>query len=197
MLILDYKINENIFGGKVKMMNKMKKGFVIAAMAGLVFSTSVPVVQANAATKTCASTSKVCNIGTTFNCGNLSYKVTGKNTVTCTGFKNKKVKATSCTIPSSVTCNGKKYKVTKVANNAFKNCDSLKSIKIADSCKIIGSNAFSGCDNLTKVNLGSAVNTVSKNAFANCGKLNKINCSNKIANLGSNCFGGASACFRR
>lgn len=179
------------------MMNKMKKGFVIAAMAGMVFGTSVPAVQVDAAVKSCTSTSQVSNAGTNFNCGNLSYKVTGKNTVTCTGFKNSKVNAASCTIPSSVTCNGKKYNVTKVADNAFKNCNSLKSVKIADYCKTVGSNAFAGCDNLSKVNLGNAVNTVSKNAFANCGKLSKINCSNKIANLGSNCFGGASACFRR
>lgn len=176
------------------MMNKLRKGFVIAAMAGLVFSTNAPAVQVSAATKNCTTTTV--SAGKTFNCGNLKYKVTGNNTVTCTGFKNKKSTAKSCTVPSKVSCNGKTYKVTQIANNAFSNCDSLKSIKVSNSCKTIGANAFAGCDSLTKVNLGNCVNTVSKNAFSNCGSLNKINCSNTISNLGSNCFGGAKVCFR-
>ncbi len=180
------------------MMNKLKKGFVIVAMANMVFATNSQTTQVSAATKNCTTTvsTKNCGVGTTFNCGNLKYKVTGKNSVTCTGFKKNKSKQTSCTIPSSVVCNGTNYKVTNVANNAFKNCDNLKAIKVANSCKTIGSNAFAGCKNLSKVSLGNCVNTVSKNAFANCGNLNKINCASGIKNLGSNCFGGASVCLR-
>lgn len=177
------------------MMNKLRKGLVIAAMTGLVFSANVPATQVSAATKS-YTTSTTAKTGSTFNCGNLQYKVTGKNSVTCTGFKSSKANSKSCTIPSSVNCNGKTYKVTKVANNAFKNCDNLQSIKISNSCQSIGSNAFAGCDSLSKVNLGNRVNSVSKNAFANCGNLNRINCSNTINNLGSNCFGGAKLCFR-
>lgn len=177
------------------MRNKLRKGFVIAAMAGLVFTMNAPATQVSAATRS-FTTSTTSKTGSAFNCGNLSYKVTGNNTVTCTGFKNRNSSAKNCTIPSSVSCNGKTYKVTKVANNAFKNCDSLKSVKISNTCTTIGKNAFSGCDSLSKVNLGNAVNTVSNNAFANCGNLNRINCSNSISNLGSNCFGGAEACFR-
>lgn len=180
------------------MMNKLRKGLVIAAMAGLVFSVNAPATQVAAATKsyTTSVQSTTAKKGSTFNCGNLKYKVTGNNTVTCTGFKNNKVSAKSCTIPSTVSCYGKTYKVTGVANNAFSNCNSLKSVNIANSCKSIGTNAFSGCGNLSKVNLGNGVNTVSKNAFANCGNLNKVNCANKISNLGSNCFGGAKVCFK-
>ncbi len=181
------------------MMNKLKKGFVIVAMASMVLTTNGQTTQVSAATKSCTTTvsTKNCAVGTTFSCGNLKYRVTGKNSVTCTGFKNNKANRTSCIIPSSVTCKGNKYKVTNVANNAFKNCDSLKSIKVSNSCKTIGTNAFAGCNNLSKVNLGNCVNTVSKNAFANCGNLNKINCANNIKNLGSNCFGGASVCMRK
>ena len=156
-------------------MNKLREGLVIAAMAVLVFSVNAPATQVAAATKSCTTSvqSTTAKKGTTFNCGSLTYKVTGNNTVACTGFKNSKSKAKSCTIPSTVSCNGKTYKVTSVANNAFSNCNSLKSVTISNSCKSIGKNAFSGCSNLSKVNLGNCVKTVSKNAFANCGKLNK------------------------
>ena len=58
------------------MMNKLRKGLVIVAMAGLVFTTNAPATQVSAATKSC-TTSTTCKTGSTFNCGNLKYKVLG------------------------------------------------------------------------------------------------------------------------
>lgn len=152
------------------MINKLKKGFVIAAMAGMVFTANEQAVTVSAATKNCAATvtSKNCGVGTTFNCGNLKYKVTGKNTVTCTGLKNKKSTQSKCTIPSTVTCDGKKYKVTSVSSNAFRNCKNLKSVCVPNT-----------------------VNSIGSTAFANCSGLNKIYCSKTIAQSGSNFCGNA------
>lgn len=139
-------------------MNKLNKGLVVVAMAGLVFTTNVPSVQVSAASKSCVTSN--CNksnscttkkdncsnstykTGTTFNCGNLCYKVTGGNTVACTGFKKGCSNATSCTIPSSVTCNGKTYKVTQIASNAFSNCKNLKVVNCPKSIKSCGTNCF-------------------------------------------------------
>lgn len=132
--------------------------------------------------------SKSCN--KTFTSGKLCYQVTGNNTCTVTGLKKSCNNATSCTIPSKVTCNGKTYKVTAIANKAFCNNDSLKTVKCANSVKTVGTKAFYGCDNLKNVSLGNC-NTVKSNAFGSCTSLNKINCATKVSNLGSNCFGSA------
>lgn len=123
------------------MMNQLKKGFVIVAMAGLVFAGNVQTTQVSAATKSCTTASANC-VGTTFSCGGLKYKVTSKNAVTCTGFKNSNSKATSCTIPSKVTCNGTTYNVTKVASNAFSKCKNLKKVKCSSKISNLGKNCF-------------------------------------------------------
>ena len=120
-------------------MNLKKMAFAIAMMA-TVGTVATPVTGAQAATKlNCTSQS---NSNCNFSSGKLTYKVTGKNTCTVTGLSSKGSNSSSCKIPSSVNCNGKTYKVTNVANNAFKNCDNLKSITCNKSLKTSGSNCF-------------------------------------------------------
>ena len=127
------------------MMNKLKKGFVIVAMAGMICSVNGIATEVSAATRNCATvTAKKCTVGKTFYCGKLKYKVTGKNSVTCTGFRKNSKSAKSCSIPSKVTYNGKTYKVTKVANNAFLNCKNLNRINCSNQIANFGSNCFGG-----------------------------------------------------
>lgn len=164
-------------------MKNLKKKLSIVAFAFAFALLFVPAANAKV-----SAASKNCN--QTFTSGKLCYQVTGKNTCTVTGLKKSCQNATSCTIPSSVTCNGKTYKVTSIANKAFCNSDNLKTVKCANSVKTIGTKAFYGCDSLKSVSLGNC-NTVKANAFGSCTSLNKINCTNKISNLGSNCFGNA------
>lgn len=57
------------------------------------------------------------------------------------------------TIPASVEHNGVTYKVTEVADNAFKNMKSLKSITISKNIKKIGKNAFLNCKNLKNITI--------------------------------------------
>jgi hypothetical protein len=120
------------------MMNLKKMAFAVAMMV-TVGTVATPVNGAQAATKATASQS---NSNCNFSSGKLNYKVTGKNTCTVTGLSSKGSNSSSCKIPSSVNCNGKTYKVTNVANNAFKNCDNLKSITCNKSLKTSGSNCF-------------------------------------------------------
>lgn len=196
------------------MMNKLNKGLVVIAMAGLVFTTNVPSVQVSAASKSCVTSNcnksnscttkkscttsnksncsnSTCQTGKTFTSGSLCFKVTGGDTAACTGFKQGCSNSASCTIPSTVKCNGKTYNVTQIASNAFSNCDSLKTIKVGNCVKTIGKNAFSGCDKLNNVSLGNSVNKVCSNAFSNCKKLKVINCAKEIKNCATNCFGNA------
>ena len=72
------------------------------------------------------------------------------------------------TIPEDVTINGKKYKVTEIKANAFKNNKKLKKITIGKNIKKIGKNAFLGCKNLKTVTIMTkklTKKTVGVNAF--------------------------------
>ena len=47
--------------------------------------------------------------------------------------------------------NGWGSTITKIGNNAFKNCSKLRDLVLPGSIKEIGSNAFDGCDNLETI----------------------------------------------
>ncbi len=71
-------------------------------------------------------------------------------------------------IPDKVTINGVSYKVTSVADNAFKNNDKIKKVVINKNITSIGNNAFSGCKNLKTITITSTKLTkksIDKNAF--------------------------------
>lgn len=87
---------------------------------------------------------------------NIKVKVTSSSksnpTVAVTKVSNSSAK--NVTIPATVTVRGVKYKVTKIADNAFKGNKKLKNVTIGSNVKSIGKNAFSGCTSLTKVAIG-------------------------------------------
>ena len=53
-------------------------------------------------------------------------------------------------IPPTVTYSELTYNVTRIGENAFKNCTGLTSISIPESVESIGKDAFKGCSNLSK-----------------------------------------------
>ena len=110
---------------------------------------------------------------------NTSYIITStktnKETVTYVSTTNNTV--TSLTVPNTVTVGGKKYKVTEIKANAFKNNKKLKKITIGKNIKKIGKNAFSGCKNLKTVNIKTTKltkKTVGANAFKNINAKAKV-----------------------
>ena len=132
-----------------------------------------------------------------FNKGKFTYQITGKNTCTVKEFSQKGCNSSSCVIPSTVNCKGKKYKVTAIADNAFCNNDKIKTVKCPNTIKTIGTNAFYDCDSLKSVKIGSKCGNVENNAFGSCNTLRKINCSSQIKTLGTNCFGNATCNIAR
>lgn len=119
--------------------------------------------------------------------GNLIYKVTKsdetKGTVTVVKAINKKQK--NITIPATVNINGYDFKVTAIANKAFKKNTKLKSVIIGDNVKTIGKEAFSGCKALKTITVKSkVVSKVNKNAFKGINKKAKI----KLPKLNSKKF---------
>ena len=97
--------------------------------------------------------SKTPKVGQNVKVGKVTYKVLSKNTVAYvkTNVKN----PSSVTIPSAVKISGKKYKVTEISANAFKNKKKLKIVTIGENVKKIGKNAFSGCKSLKRINVKS------------------------------------------
>lgn len=124
---------------------------------------------------------------------NIKVKVTSSSksnpTVAVTKVANSSAK--NVTIPATVTVRGVKYKVTKIADNAFKGNKKLKTVTIGSNVKSIGKNAFSGCTSLTKVTIGKNVTAIGSKAFYKCKKLKSITIqSKKIKTIGKHAFKG-------
>ena len=82
-------------------------------------------------------------------------------------------KAKDITIPDTVTINGEVYKVTKIADNAFKGNKTVTTITIGSNIQMIGKNAFSGCKKLKTIIIKSKTLTdkkISKKAFKGISK---------------------------
>ena len=77
-------------------------------------------------------------------------------------------------IPATVKANGKTYKVTAIAANAFKNCKNLKQVTISGNITSIGAEAFQGCTSLRTVKIGSRVSAIGTKAFCDCKALTSV-----------------------
>ena len=102
------------------------------------------------------------------------YKVNGKGTVSMEQplFEHNK---TAYAVPAKVKDNnGKSYKVTAVAANAFSNVKKyMKSLTIGKNVKKIGAKAFYGCSKLKTIKISTTkltAKSVGKNAFGKTGK---------------------------
>lgn len=99
---------------------------------------------------------------------------------------------TEVEVPSEVTISGITYKVTSIADNAFKNNKKLKKIVINDNITSIGKNAFYGCKNLETVKFGKNVTLIGEKAFYKCTKLKKITIPSKVTTIGASAFYGCT-----
>ena len=149
--------------------------------------------------------------------GKADYKVTSADKTNPTLEYTAPVSNTAKTVsvPASITAGGVTYKVTAIADNAFKNNKNLTNIKIGSNVTTIGKNAFYGCKklqkvtignavttigasafsgftNLTTVTLGKNVKTIGASAFSGCKKLTKITLGNSVATIGASAFSGCS-----
>lgn len=70
-------------------------------------------------------------------------------------------------IQTTVVINDQTYKVTSIADNAFKGNTAITSVTIPNSITQIGTNAFEGCTSLSEINIGNAVSSIGSKAFAN------------------------------
>ncbi|MDE6760055.1 MAG: leucine-rich repeat domain-containing protein [Lachnospiraceae bacterium] len=117
------------------------------------------------------------------------YKVINVKKKTVTYIGTKKKKASSIKVPEEIKIKKKKYKVTSVSANAFKNNKKIKAVTIGQNVKEIGKNAFRGCKNLKMATIGKNVTTIGSYAFYGCKKLNLIEIrSSKLKKVGKAAF---------
>ena len=105
-------------------------------------------------------------------------------------FRASNENASVVKVPESVYLNGLKFKVTSVADGAFKKNKKLKKVVISSSVKKIGKNAFSGCTNLKTVKMGKNVEIIGDKAFYGCKKLGKITLPAQVKKIGKQAFAG-------
>lgn len=130
-------------------------------------STQSPTTQQPATTKTLPK------VGTKKTLSGAQYKVTKSTSKTkeVIFVKPSSNKKTSFSVPATVKIDGYTYKVTAIADKAFKNNKKIKSVIIGKNVKKIGKEAFRGCKKLKKITIKSeALKSVGKNAIKNIDK---------------------------
>lgn len=90
------------------------------------------------------------------------YKIISKSKKTVQYEKPVNKNISSITIPEVVKINGKRYKVTGIAANAFKNCKRLKKVTIGTNINKIGKKAFYGCSSLKNIKVKTSKLTNSR-----------------------------------
>ncbi len=97
-------------------------------------------------------------------------------------------------IPSTYnTYSGVTYRIIKIGNEIFKDCDKLQAVTIPNTVTEIGNSAFEGCIALEKINIPDSVIKIGDRAFTNCKFLNNINISNSVVEIGNSAFEGCSS----
>ena len=77
----------------------------------------------------------------------------------------------SVVIPEKVTYDSKEYSVTRIGNNAFRDCSGLTSVTIPNSVTSIGEDTFFNCPSLTSVDIPNSVTSIGNYAFYACSGL--------------------------
>lgn len=84
-------------------------------------------------------------------------------------------------IPSTVTYEGMTFRVTRIDNNAFRECDALTSVVIPSTIVSIGESAFEGCKKLKSVALSEGLESIGYAAFRDCVSLTSIKIPNSVS----------------
>ena len=98
-----------------------------------------------------------------FTLGKLTFQTISDTEVE---LDNAKDDITSAYLSSTITYQGKTYRVTSIGERAFISCSRLTSITIPNSVTSIGERAFEGCSRLTSITIPNSVTSIGDIAFA-------------------------------
>lgn len=80
--------------------------------------------------------------------------------------------------------------ITEIKSGGFKECKSLKSIKLPNTLISIGSSAFEGCTSLNEVYVPDSVNSMSETIFKNCTSLTSVHLPETMTKIPAYTFEG-------
>lgn len=121
--------------------------------------------------------------------GGLSYLIyPDAKTATLTVTHGKKYSG-NIVVPEKVKASdGVEYPVTAFGDNAFKDCDGLKSITIPSSVTSLGNSCFYKCYGLTNITIPTSVTSLCESCFRDCYGLTSITIPSSVTSLGECCF---------
>ncbi len=121
---------------------------------------------------------------------NAVYAVLSVSDRTAAYVKPLNKKQRTVTIPATVSVNGVKYKITAIADRAFKGNKNVTKVKIGSGITKIGKNAFYGCKNIKTITVGKNVVEIGAKAFYKCTSLTKVTIPEKVTKIGKLAFYG-------
>ncbi len=113
-------------------------------------------------TSTAESPKNLFAIGRQITQKGLKYKISGKNTVVCTGTKSRKK---TIRIPSQIRYQGRIFRVMSIGAKAFYKDKKLSCVEMGKNVDQIGKSAFEQCSNLKKIIFGENIMTIAPRAF--------------------------------
>ena len=140
------------------------------------------------------------NAATTFMSGNLKYSVLSATdrTVRVDGFDTVPTSDTALSIPATVTSGGVTYTVTQIKTAAFRNVNAITSVTIGRNIETVGNNAFRNCDGLRSVNNDSntLLTEVPEGCFNDCDNLTTVVLPGSLTTIGGSNVGAFESCDR-
>ncbi|MBD5560786.1 MAG: leucine-rich repeat protein [Clostridia bacterium] len=79
------------------------------------------------------------------------------------------------------------YSVSKIGNNAFRNC-SMTDVELPGSLTHVGESAFRSCSALQSVSFGDALVAIGESAFQGCGALESVALPDSLQQIGAYAF---------
>lgn len=116
------------------------------------------------------------------------YNITSDSTVEVRPSEDHYENVTHIIIPPSVSCNDTIYFVTRIGNQAFERCETLKYVSIPEGVTSIGEYAFSDCGRLAEVEMPNSINTIEKGAFMWSRSLKSICLPNGLTSISESMF---------
>ena len=124
--------------------------------------------------------------------GNLCYELNSLGltaTVTCQSeFGNSNYVAGDVIIPPTVIYGGNEYTVNEIGNNAFINCNELRSIELPNTILNLRFGAFCGCQKLERIKMSENIRTIGNQCFDDCYELNSIEIPSSVSKIGFSAF---------